>query len=37
MDVDKELEWEAWKEKAMDEYRDDVQLKELVRYAPIPN
>ncbi|EYE91251.1 uncharacterized protein EURHEDRAFT_416698 [Aspergillus ruber CBS 135680] len=38
MDVDGELEWDAWKEKTMNEYKDDVQLKELMdRCATIPN
>ncbi|KAL4919770.1 hypothetical protein BDW62DRAFT_209476 [Aspergillus aurantiobrunneus] len=30
LDVDGELDWEAWREKAMDEYKDDRVLKELM-------
>lgn len=29
LNVDGDVEWEAWKEKAIEEYRDDDRLKEL--------
>lgn len=31
IDVDGELDWETWKEKALEEYKNDVLLKELMR------
>lgn len=31
LDVDGDLKWEAWREKAMKQYKEDNQLKALVR------